>query len=122
MEIHHYPTDANSDSAPRVLASNVERATSLYQSIRGLMFRGTLPEDYAFVIEFNRRAYRDIHTLFVQEPIDVIWLQDNTVEKIKRMYPYKGLGVARADTIIEFPAKQISNINPGDTIKIQNPQ
>lgn len=118
MSLTHIPEDGDATQ----LATTVERATSIIDQTVGLMFRRNLPEDYAFCIDFTRPKISGIHSFFVFEPIDVIWVSGDTVVKTKRMNPFRGLGIATADRIIELPAGAASDISPGDTLTISDPQ
>lgn len=112
MTLYHDPQDGDR----RKLASTVETADSLVSQARGLMFRRDLPDDYALRMDFTKSKLRGVHTVFVLEPIDVVWLNENTVVQVKRLNPFRGIGVATADSIIELPAGAAADISPGDTI------
>lgn len=104
-----------------VLATNVEVADSFVSRARGLMFRGSIPEDFALVFPFPRAAPRSVHMVFVSFPIDVAWVAGETVERVARLSPWTGLARARADTIIEFPAGATDGVESGDTIRVESP-
>lgn len=112
MTLYHDPQDGDRQE----LATTVETADSLVSQTRGLMFKQDLPDDYALVMDFEKSKIRGVHTVFVFEPIDVVWLAENTVVQVKRLNPFRGIGFATADEIIELPAGAASNINPGDEI------
>lgn len=114
-------------SDPRVLASTVEVADSVFSQMRGLMFRSSIPDDYALVMEvgsggglpFTSGPPRQfVHMLAVRFPIDVLWLDDDEVVKVARMRPWRSVGVARADRIIELPAGRTTDVEPGDTVRV----
>lgn len=101
------------------LATDVDLADTWTKKVRGLMFRRSIPADYALVFPFNSMGRRSVHMLFVRFPLEVIWLRDNTVEQIKTLQPWIGFGIAKADTLIELPAGTASAVTPGDTIQLE---
>lgn len=101
-----------------VLASDVDAADTRRSQARGLMFRRSIPEDYALVFRFSDVDRRDVHMLFVPFPLDVLWLVDGEVEQVKRLRPWIGLGSARADTLIELPAGAADGVEPGDAVRV----
>lgn len=129
MEIRHEPADGNGAGGPdeRVLATEVELAETVGEQTKGLMFREEVPEDFAMVFRFDDPPWwtpdllaelRSIHMLFVRESLDVIWLRDGTVEQVATLSPWTGLGLARADTILELRAGAADGVEPGDTVRI----
>lgn len=119
----------SSDGVRRDLATNVERADTTLQQIRGLMFRRSLPDDYALVFEAEAHSFPfslvvsatetiDAHMLFVAMPLDVVWVRDGTVTQVKTLSPWTGTGVARADTMIEMPAGAADDVEVGDQIQV----
>lgn len=115
MQLIHEPSGAE----PRTLASTVEVADSFLQRARGLMFRHSVPDDYALVFPFGRPARRGLHMLFVAFPIDAVWLVDDEVVAKKRLHPWRGYGRARADTIFELPAGRADGVEPGDRVVLE---
>ena len=101
------------------LATDVEVADSTLARARGLMFRRSIPEDYALVFTFDDVARRDVHMLFVPFPLDAVWLVDGEVEQVKRLRPWIGLGAARADTLIELPAGAAAAVDVGDAVTVE---
>nr|WP_275575414.1 DUF192 domain-containing protein [Halolamina pelagica] len=106
--------------ATETLADDVERADGLLSQGRGLMFRRSIPEGYGLVFSFDEPATRTIHTLFVFEPIDVLWLVDDEVINVERLRPFRGLAHGLADTVVELPAGVAENVKPGDTVRIED--
>jgi uncharacterized membrane protein (UPF0127 family) len=102
-----------------VLASEVDVANTTLARARGLMFRRSIPDDYALVFRFPDVARRNVHMLFVPFPLDVVWLADGAVEWVKTLRPWIGLGSARADLMIELPAGAAADVEPGDSITIE---
>jgi uncharacterized membrane protein (UPF0127 family) len=100
------------------LATSVEYAETTFQQARGLTFRRSFPEDAAVVFPFDRAARRSVHTVFVPFDIDVCWLVDDTVERVTTMPAWRGLALAVADTLVEFPAGTAADVAVGDRIDI----
>jgi len=70
----------------RTLAETVEVAESTLEQAKGLMFRDSIPDDYALVFRLHgpswplsallgEYGFQSIHMLFVRFPIDVLWLR-----------------------------------------------
>lgn len=102
-----------------VLATRVDLADTTLARARGLMFRRSIPDDYALVFRFPTVGRRDVHMLFVPFPLDVVWLADGAVERVKTLRPWIGLGSARADLMLELPAGAAAGVRPGDSITIE---
>jgi uncharacterized membrane protein (UPF0127 family) len=112
---------------PRTLATEVEVADSELAQMRGLMFRSELPENFALVMEvgssggmpFTSGPSRQfVHMLFVRHSLDVLWLDGEEVVKAERMHPWRSVGMARADRIIELPAGAAEGVAAGDTVRL----
>lgn len=115
MRVVHDP-----DGAARVLAAEVDRAESMVEQSRGLMFRRSIPDDYALLFPFDGVGRRFIHMLFVRFPIDVVWLADAEVQRVATMYPWRSVGYATADTVLELPAGAADGVQAGDTVVIES--
>lgn len=111
-----------------VLATTVEVADSALSQARGLMFRSSIPDDYALVMEvggggllpFPRGPSRQlVHMLFVRFPIDVIWLAGDEVTGVERMHPWRSVAMAKADRILELPAGGAEGVSAGDTVVVE---
>jgi len=132
MRVVHDP-----DGDPRVLADDVDIAEGALETSRGLMFRSSIPENYALVFEFqgpdgplatlfsrlswyspNAVARRFVHMGFVPFPIDVLWLRGETVTKATTLRPWIGLGMASADRIVELPAGTADGVEAGDRVVV----
>ncbi len=125
MRVVHEP-----DGAARTLASDAELAESFLRKTRGLMFREEPPAGYALVFRFEPStaerllsrvpllspSRRSIHMLFVRFPLDVLWIEDDRVTRAERLAPWRGLGAAPADTVIELPAGAAEGVSTGDTV------
>jgi uncharacterized membrane protein (UPF0127 family) len=106
-----------------VLTDDVEVADSTLSQMRGLMFRSDIPG--ALVMEVGGGfsltggpPRQFVHMLFVREPLDVIWLADDEVQKVARMHPWRSVGMAKADRILELPAGDAEGVNVGDTVEV----
>ena len=114
MRIVHEP-----EGAARALATEVDRAETMLEQSRGLMFRRSIPDGYGLVFPFDGPGRRFIHMLFVRFPLDVIWLVDDEVQEVARMQPWRSMGYARADTILELPAGAADGVDAGDTVVVE---
>ncbi|WP_284012320.1 DUF192 domain-containing protein [Halobaculum litoreum] len=112
--------EAGDPTAPRehVLADDVDVADSLLSRTRGLMFRRSVPDDYALVFRFETADSRSLHMLFVPFAIDAVWLVEGEVTKVKRLRPWVGLGWGTADTVVELPAGAADGVEPGDSVEL----
>ncbi|GAB7010115.1 DUF192 domain-containing protein [Halorubrum trueperi] len=106
------------DSEETVIASDVDVARSTFEQGRGLMFRRSIPDDYALVFPFEAADTQWLHMLFVPFAIDALWLVDDEVTEKRRLAPFVGIGRARADTVIELPAGAADSVTVGDEIRI----
>jgi uncharacterized membrane protein (UPF0127 family) len=118
-------TLGDGESEPRVIATNVEIADSALSQMRGLMFRSELPEEFALVMEVGGGfsltggpPRQFVHMLFVRQSLDVIWLADDEVQKVARMHPWRSVGMAKADRILELPAGTAEGVEVGDTVRV----
>ena len=111
------------ESESQILAEDVEVADSALSQMRGLMFRSEIPE--ALVMEVGGGfsltggpPRQFVHMLFVSHALDVIWLADDEVRKIARMHPWRSVGMAKADRILELPAGAAESVEVGDTVRV----
>lgn len=108
-----------SDGTQETLATEVETADSFLSQAKGLMFRRSIPDDYALVFEFNGVGSRDVHMVFVPFPLDVLWLRDGEVQQKKRLSAWTGLAKADADQLIELPAGAADGVAIGDAVRLE---
>jgi len=106
------------DGDERVLATEVDVANGLFSRGLGLMFRRSVPDDYALVFPFDRTGRRSLHMVAVPFDIDALWLVDDEVRQVKRLPAWTGLGRATADTVVELPAGAADGVEPGDTVHV----
>jgi len=104
------------DAEKRVLAADVELAESTLTQARGLMFRRSIPDDYALVFPFDQSRSRTLHMLFVPFAIDALWLSDGEVTAKKRLAPFVGIGRGTADVVVELPAGAAEAVAVGDEV------
>lgn len=116
MEVRHEPAG---EAPAQTLATDVELADSFGTQLKGLMFRDELPEDFAMVFDFDRPGFRSIHMLFVRVPLDVLWVRDEAVIQRKTLSPWRGVGLARADQVIELPAGAAGDVEAGDEVRVE---
>jgi uncharacterized membrane protein (UPF0127 family) len=106
------------DRTERLLASDVDVARSRLAQARGLMFRRSIPEEYALVFPFDGVESRTLHMLFVPFAIDAVWLVDDEVTATARLSPFVGLGRGDADTVVELPTGAADAVAVGDEVVI----
>ncbi|WP_232687321.1 DUF192 domain-containing protein [Halobacterium zhouii] len=104
------------DGETRTLATDVDTADSFLAQARGLMFRRSIPEDYALVFDFDGVDSRDAHMVFVPFDIDALWVEDGEVQRAKRLAAWTGRGEARCDTLVELPAGAADGVEIGDRV------
>ena len=127
MRVVHVPDGGEDPASGTVLASDVEVADSTLALARGLRFRSSIPDDYAFVMRVGgasigpagEGARTLVDMLFVPFPIDVVWLRGTTVVTVETLRPWLGVGYARADTIVELPAGAATDVAVGDTVRVE---
>ena len=110
-----------------VLATTVGVADSVLSQARGLMFRSSIPDGYALVMEvggglllFGGPSRQLVHMLFVRFSIDVVWLVGNEVTRVERMHPWRSVAMAKADRILELPAGTAADVEAGDTVLVED--
>ncbi|WP_132057042.1 DUF192 domain-containing protein [Halorussus amylolyticus] len=108
-----------SDGERETLATEIETADSFFSRAKGLMFRRSIPDDYALVFEFDGVASRDVHMVFVPFALDVLWLRDGEVQKKARLSAWTGMAKAEADRLIELPAGAANGVEIGDQIRLE---
>jgi len=113
MRIVHEP-----DGAARTLATEVDRAETMLEQSRGLMFRRSVPDGYGLVFPFDGVGRRFIHMFFVRFPLDVVWLVDGEVQEVATMQPWRSMGYGLADTVLELPAGAADGVSEGDSVVI----
>lgn len=101
-----------------VLATDCHVARSRIAKSRGLMGKKPLQPDTALVFPFSSTAPRRIHTMFVRETIDVLWISQEQVTAIETMDPWSIGPKHRADMIIELPADTATSIDSGWIVRL----
>ncbi|WP_435347544.1 DUF192 domain-containing protein [Haloarchaeobius sp. HRN-SO-5] len=120
MRLVHTKPSGDESLTTRTLARNVDVADSTLSRVRGLMFRRSIPDDYALVFQFDTAETRNVHMLFVPFPIDVLWLVDGEVVHAERLRPWVGLGRGTADTLVELPAGAATDVELGDVVRVES--
>ena len=108
------------DGDVRTLAGTVDTADSTLAQARGLMFRRSIPDDYALVFPFGDAGVRDAHMVFVPFDIDAIWIADDVVQGVERLSAWIGHGGHVADTVVELPAGAADGVTPGDRVVVED--
>ncbi len=106
------------DDATRTLATDVEVVDTFLSRARGLMFRRSIPDDFALVFRFDGADERDLHMVFVPFDLDAVWIVDGEVTATERLRAWRGLGAAVADTVVELPAGAAADVAVGDAVRI----
>jgi hypothetical protein len=79
-----------------VVATNVEFACSIFKQVKGLMFSRRIPDDYALVFVLKKPQKVSLHMLFVNYPIDAIFLDEKKrVIKTSSLYAWIGLSFCK---------------------------
>ena len=113
MRLEHH-----ADGARRTLATDIAVVDTFLSRARGLMFRRSIPDDYALVFAFDDADDRDLHMVFVPFDIDAVWIVDGEVTATKRLPAWRGLGEAVADTVVELPAGAAADVEAGDRVQV----
>lgn len=119
VRLVHRPERDPASTDERTLASDVDVARSWFTQARGLMFRRSIPDDYALVFPFEDVGTRWLHMLFVPFAIDAVWLVDREVTRVERLAPFVGLARGEADTVLELPAGAADGIAVGDEVVLE---
>lgn len=98
------------------VATTVETADSFLAKARGLMFRRSIPDDYALAFRFDDVGRRDVHMVFVGTPLDAVWVADGDVTRVDRLRPWRDLAAADADLLVELPAGSAADVREGDSV------
>lgn len=98
------------------IATTVETADSFLARARGLMFRRSIPDDYALAFRFDGVGRRDVHMVFVGMPLDVVWVADGSVTRVEQLRPWRDIAAADADLLLELPAGTAGDIETGDAV------
>lgn len=110
----------DTDADGIVIASSVDTADTLFRKMRGLMFRGSIPDDYALVFRFDSVKPRDVHMLFVFTPLDVVWVRGDVVARIEQLSPWRGFARESADLIVELPPGAAEDVTVGDRLVLES--
>lgn len=102
------------------LATTVDLADSVVSQTLGLMFRRSVPDDYALAFRFESTKTRDLHMLFVFFPIDAVWIVDDVVQRVETLRPWRGFAREKADLIVELPAGTAADVEPGDRLVLED--
>jgi hypothetical protein len=108
-----------SGGTDRTLATDVEIADGIVSQGLGLMFRRSVPDDYALVFPFSGVSRRRLHMVCVPFDVDALWLVEGRVRKKKRLSAWIDHGRAEADTVVELPAGAAEGVSTGDTVRIE---
>ena len=99
-----------------VLATSVRRARSTLGSLLGLRGDG-LDTGEALVMDHSA-GWILVDTLATPDPLDVVWSLDGEVRQVKQLRPWVGVGIGRADQVVELPAGVGAAVEVGDELAI----
>ncbi len=107
------------------VATDVDFACSLPEQIKGLMFSNQIHDEYALVFVLKRPKKVSLHMLFVNYPIDAIFLdEEKRVIKISSLKPWIGTCSCKEDVkyIIETAhgKSEKQNIKKGDVFEFDS--
>jgi len=94
-------------STGKTIATDVGFAKGVLSQLKGLMFKKSIPDNYALVFVLAKSRVVSIHMLFVRFPIDVLFLDENKrIVKTAQLRPWTGRASSteRVKYIIEIPA------------------
>ena len=100
------------------LATDVEIARSLPARMARLMFRRSVPEDFALVFPFETGGRRSVAMVFGPTPIDVLWGTHNQVTWRSTLTPWTGFGRRFANTVIELAPRAAGGVADGDRVTV----
>jgi uncharacterized protein len=73
------------------IARNIETCRTQISQMIGLMFRSSIPSDYAMIFVMKKPSSVGIHMLFMRFPIDVIFLnEDKQIIGLSHLKPWTG--------------------------------
>jgi len=101
-----------------VVAEQVGLAHSFWSRFRGLMLRGSLPQNSGLLIEPSG----SIHTAFMRFPIDAVFLtRDHQVVKVARVVKPWRAAVSRGYGVLELPAGRAADVGltEGDRLVVE---
>jgi len=107
----------------KVFGMRVEMAESIFEKMKGLMFRKKLDHALVFKLKKPTRIGASIHSFFVFFPFDIVWVRKNKVVDLREKVAPFTLNLTpkkEADFFIELPAGSIKKkkIKEGSKIKL----
>jgi uncharacterized protein len=103
----------------KVLINDTKFANSFLEKSVGLMFKRKI--DYGLVFLFNIEKKLSFHTLFMNFPIDFLFLDKNhqVLKIVKNVKPWNFHISGKAKYVIELSAGKSSNTSVGDRISFK---
>lgn len=115
VRVVHEPVDGD----PRTIATEVAVADSILSKGIGLMGRSSIPEEYALVFEFGAPTTRSVHMVLVRTPIDVVWTENDEVQRVETLAAWTGHARGRGDKFIEMAPGAADAVEPGDRVVVE---
>lgn len=106
------------NEAQSTLASDVETADSFLSQVRGLTFRGPVPDDYTLVFRLDDAGRHSLHMVFAPLDTDALWPVGDEATRKKRLSAWTDIGFEMASTIVEPPADATDGVEPGSLAEI----
>jgi uncharacterized protein len=107
------------EASGRVVAEQVEVATSMWARFWGLMFRGKLDEGHALLID----PCSSVHTFFMRFRMDAVFIdRDGVVTKVAAcMKPYRAALGPKSKKVLEMPcgAAEAAGISTGSRLSFR---
>jgi len=96
-----------------VIAKNIEFAKTILKQALGLMFRRSIPSDYAMIFILKKPSNVNVHMLFVFFPIDIIFLnEEKKVCHFSRLKPWVGFkAIKNIKYLLEMKAGTVDRFN-----------
>lgn len=105
-----------------VLASDVTVARGPFSRALGLMFRRSIGDEEAVVLDAGRLTTVRLHMLFVPFDLDVVFLdEDRDVVAVQRLAAWRGRGSETARYAVELPAGAAESVEPGERLTFVEP-
>lgn len=108
-----------------LIATNTEIARSFCAKSRGLMFRKSIPDDYALLFVFSRPTKVSLHMVFVPFPIDVLLLnRDMRIIGMHSLNAWTGFLNSRLEVsyVVELPYGSVfrHNLKAGQQLSLDD--
>ncbi|MEK6886636.1 MAG: DUF192 domain-containing protein [Nanoarchaeota archaeon] len=106
-------------SKNKVLIKKARLAKGMHHQILGLMFKSKI--SYGLVFSFYIENKHYLHTCFMKEPIDILFLDSNrrVLKVMRNVKPWRFDIFGKGKYVIELPAGKSFNTKIGDKISFK---